>query len=166
MSQIAIKTVNDGKKTLPIFEEIGKRIEAVQRRAFDLFKLRNFEPGHDLEDWLRAERELNWPVAELSETDHSYQVQVTLPGFDAKDIEVTATPAELIIHARSEQENRTQKGTVLWTEFGSNEVYRRFELPKTILVDKVTAKLEKGILHITAPETDKSKVKEIKSAAA
>ena len=164
MSQVAIKKVNDGKKTLPVFEEIGKRIEAIQRRAFDLFRQRNFEPGHDLEDWFRAERELDWPTAELSEKDHSYEIQVALPGFEPKDIEVTATPGELIIHARSEQEKKTQKGTVLWTEFGSNDVYRRFELPKAVLVEKVTAKLEKGILHVTAPET--AKVKEITPAAA
>jgi HSP20 family molecular chaperone IbpA len=53
---------------------------------------------------------------------------------------------------------------VLWTEFGSNDVFRRFEVPNPINVDKVTANLENGILHITAPET--AKPREIKAAAA
>ena len=32
--------------------------EAIARRAYELFLERGGEPGHDLEDWLQAEREL------------------------------------------------------------------------------------------------------------
>jgi len=52
---------------------------------------------------------------------------------------------------------------VLWTEFDSNEVYRRFQVPNPINADKVTATLENGILKINALETAS---KEIKAAAA
>jgi len=31
----------------------------VARRAYDLFQARGGEHGHDIEDWLQAERELN-----------------------------------------------------------------------------------------------------------
>ena len=31
---------------------------AVARRAYDLYLARGCEPGHDVEDWLQAEREL------------------------------------------------------------------------------------------------------------
>jgi HSP20 family protein len=166
MSQVAITKVNDaGKKTLPIFEEVAKRCEAVEQRAFDLFEKRGRELGHDLEDWLNAEHELmGWPAAELVEKDGAYELQMTLPGFEAKDVEVTATPTEVIVHAATEEEKKTEKGNVLWTEFGSNDVYRRVEMQNPINVDKVTAKLENGILRINAPES--AKPREIKVAAA
>jgi hypothetical protein len=32
--------------------------EAVSRRAYELFQQRGREPGHELDDWLRAEHEL------------------------------------------------------------------------------------------------------------
>jgi hypothetical protein len=32
--------------------------EAIERRAYELFLARGREHGHDLDDWLRAEREL------------------------------------------------------------------------------------------------------------
>ena len=32
--------------------------EAIAERAYELFLERGAEPGHDLDDWLRAEREL------------------------------------------------------------------------------------------------------------
>jgi HSP20 family protein len=166
MSQVAITKVKDaGKKTLPIFEEIAKRGEAVGQRAFVLFEKRGRELGHDVEDWLKAEHELmGWPAAELVEKDGAYELQMTLPGFEAKDVEVTATPTAVIVHAATEEEKKTEKGNVLWTEFGSNDVYRRVEVQNPINVDKVTAKLENGILRINAPEI--AKPREIKVAAA
>jgi hypothetical protein len=32
--------------------------EAIAERAYELFLERGAEPGHDLDDWLRAEREI------------------------------------------------------------------------------------------------------------
>jgi HSP20 family protein len=165
MSQVAIHIAYDAdKRTLPIFGQIATRFQAVREHAFDLFEKRGYEPGHDQEDWLKAERELfGWPAAELAEKDGAYEIQVTLPGFEAKEVEVTATPTEIVVHASTEEEKKTEKGNVLWTEFGSNDVYRQFELLNPINVDKVTANLENGLLRIKAPES--AKLKEIKAAA-
>ena len=96
--------------------------------------------------------------------DGAYEIQIALPGFEVKEVEVTATPTEVLVHAATKEERKTQKGAVLWTEFGSNDVYRRFQVPNPINVDKVTATLENGILKINAPEAVKPK--EIKAAAA
>ncbi|MGH9648096.1 MAG: Hsp20 family protein, partial [Bryobacteraceae bacterium] len=144
MPQVAVTKVNDAqKKTLPVFGEVAKRLEAVQRRAFDLFENRGRELGHELEDWFKAEHDLfGWPAAELTEKDSAYELEITLPAFEAKDVDVTAAPNEVIVHAATEKEKRTQKDNVLWTEFGSNDVYRRFEVPNAIQVDQVTAKLD------------------------
>lgn len=166
MPQVAVTKVNDAqKKTLPVFEEIAKRLNAVQQRAFDLFEKRGRELGHELEDWFKAEHELfGWPAAELAEKNGEYEVEITLPGFEAKDVDVTATPNEVIVHAAAEKQKKTEKDNVLWTEFGSNEVYRRFDLPMAINVDQVAAKLDNGILRVTAPKI--AKPKETKSVAA
>jgi len=166
MSQVAIQRVNAaGKKTLPIFDEIAKHFEAIERRAFDLFEKRGCELGRDVEDWLKAERELmGWPAAELAEKDGAYQMQITLPGFEAKDIEVTATPSEILVHAATKEEKKEEKGNVLWTEFGSNDVCRRFGVPNPIDVDKVTANLENGVLRVNAPEIAKPKQVAAKAA--
>lgn len=165
MSHVAIKKVNDNNKTLPIFAEMAKRFEAIQKRAFDLFEKRGGEPGRSLEDWLCAEREvLGWPAAELTEKDGVYTVEIALPGFQSKDVEVTATPSEIMMHAVTSAEKKTQKGDVLWTEFGSNDVYRRFEVPQPIDVEHVTARLDNGILYIQAAQTSKPKAFAAKAA--
>jgi HSP20 family protein len=166
MAQVAVTKVNDvEKKTLPVFGEIAKRLQGVQRRAFDLFEKRGGELGHELEDWFNAEHELfGLPAAALSEKNGAYELEMTLPGFDVKDVEVTATSNEVIVHAATEKESKTKRDNVLWTEFGSNDVYRRFDVPNAINVDQVTAKLDNGILKVNAPTI--AKPKEVKLAAA
>ena len=32
--------------------------DLVRRRAYELFEARGHQPGHDVEDWLQAEREI------------------------------------------------------------------------------------------------------------
>jgi HSP20 family molecular chaperone IbpA len=160
MSQIAItKAKGTEKQGLPVFAELAKRLEAIQHRAFDLFEKRGREQGHELDDWLKAEHELlGWPAAELAERDGTYQIEITLPGFAAKDVEVTATPNELIVHAATHEEKKTKEENVLWTEFGSNDVYRSFGLPEAINLEKVSANLEDGLLRIIAPKAESKKV--------
>ena len=152
MSQVAVQKVeNEALKTLPVFEQIEKRIEDVRRRAFELFERRGCELGHEVEDWLKAEREVfAWPAAEVIEKDSEYELQMALAGFDAKDVQVTASPSEIIVHAQNESKKKTQESNVVWTEFGANDIYRQFGIPQSIDVDKTRATLDKGILRITA----------------
>jgi hypothetical protein len=39
----------------------------IAQRAHELFMRRGCEPGHDLDDWLQAERELDGPARSASE---------------------------------------------------------------------------------------------------
>src|SRR5262245_19911134 len=102
------------KEKLPVFEEIGKRIDEVKHRAFNMFERRGGELGRALEDWLAAEREIFGATsAELTETDQGYDLRVTLPGFEAKDVEVTVAPAEIVVHAAATQEKKSEEGKML-----------------------------------------------------
>ena len=40
-------------------EEDASLRETVQKRAYELFLKRGKQPGHELEDWLQAEREIS-----------------------------------------------------------------------------------------------------------
>jgi HSP20 family protein len=169
MSNIAVQKVKDMEaKPLPIFEAIKKRLDDVRRRAYDLFEQRGHALGHELDDWFTAEHEiLGWPAAELVEKDSKYEMQMALPGFDPNEVQVTATPAEIIVHAESKHEKKNKDANVVWSEFVSNDVYRRFELPAAIDVDKTAATLENGMLRIVASKTEAAaQVKPIRAAAA
>lgn len=151
MANIAVHVEDQTPETLPAYEEILRRFEDVRRRAFELFEKRGREVGRSLEDWLKAEREVfRWPAAEMAEKDREYELQMMLPGFDAKEVRVTATPSEIIVHAETKSKQKTEQASVLWTEFASNDVYRKFDMPQRIDADMTEATLDKGVLRITA----------------
>jgi HSP20 family molecular chaperone IbpA len=153
------KAAKEADRTLPIFKDIERLTQRIRERAFAVFAARGVHQDWALNDWLTAERELCWPASELVEREKDYTLTVALAGFKPKDITVTATARELIVHgAVEETRTRKTKATqkqVCWSEFRSNDVYRRVELPIDILVDKVSARYEHGLLEITAPKANK-----------
>jgi HSP20 family molecular chaperone IbpA len=157
MSDINIqKLASTDERTLPVFAEAERALQRVRQRAFELFAGRGFGEGRALEDWLTAEHEVCWPAAELVARDKDYVLSVALPGYDAAEVEVTTTPREIIVHAKSGGErgdtSKSLEGKVTWSEFRSNDVYRRVELPADIRVDDVKASLKDGLLKIVAPK--------------
>ena len=168
MPNVAIQTVNDSQRErLPFFQEFEKRFNEIQHRAFDLFESGGRRFGRDLENWLTAEREIfGSPAAELADKGDSYELQMALPGFEPKEVEVTATPGELIVHAASSQEKKSEKKNVLWSEFTSSDVYRRIPAPTPLNTEGATATLEKGVLRITAPKAPETKPRTVSIQAA
>jgi len=151
MPEITVQKIKDPvKQAPPIFVELEKRLDAVRQRAHQMF-LNRGQMDRALDDWFAAEHELfGWSAAELSEKDDMYEIDFALAGFDAKDIQVTATPNEIIVRAETKETREVEKDKVLWSEFGSKDVCRRFELPDPIDTDKVSATFDKGILRIKA----------------
>ena len=159
MSRLIVQKVPSTEdRSLPIFDEFNEVAEQIRIRAYSLSQGRGFSEGHDLDDWLAAEREICWPSAELIEEDDFFELKVALAGFDIDDITVTATPNELIVKAArniEEQDSSEKEGArVRWSELRNEDVYRHIELPSNIDVENVTAKFRSGMLEIEAPKAE------------
>ena len=155
MSRIEVHKVSEkDDRSLPIFAEFDRLADRIRMQAYQLFRHRGAGEGHALDDWLAAEREVCWPTAELAETDDAFALKVALAGFEPKDIEVTATPCEIIVKAAQEQRKSGpgKEGELKWSEFRSSDVYRRFELPAEVDVDKLAASFSNGLLEVKAPK--------------
>ncbi|MEO7965884.1 MAG: DUF2934 domain-containing protein, partial [Gemmatimonadaceae bacterium] len=134
MSEVPVQGTSDGECDLPVFREMSERADAVRMRAHALFEERGGVHGHELDDWLTAEREvLGWPNAEFKESDNAYEVDVTLPGFAAADVEVTATPSEIVLHAMRHDESPREEGATGMSSLRMSDVYRRLGFPKGIV---------------------------------
>jgi len=154
MPQVDVKKVTKpDDRTLPIFEELDRLADRIRVEAYNMFTRRGGGDGHALEDWINAERALCWPSTELAELDGKYDVKIALAGFEPTEIAVTATPSEVIVKASHEhRKSSDDKDTkVRWSEFRSNDVYRRVPLPGAVDVDKITAAFKNGLLEIVAP---------------
>jgi len=168
MPNVEIQKLKDGQKAdLPLLQEFEKRFDQIRNRAFELFENRGRRFGRELDDWLKAEREVfGSAAAELVDKGSTYELQMALPGFDPKQVEVTATPDEIIVHAAASEEKQSDKENVVWSEFTSSDVYRRIPAPMPLNSEDATATLEKGVLRITAPKASEAKPKAIAIKAA
>lgn len=169
MSKVNIQKVrSNDDRSLPIFSEFDELLDKIREQAYRRFEVRGFTGGQEVEDWLNSERELCWPKAELVEDDDEFEVKVALAGFEPADIELTATPRELIVKAAHDYEKSDKDEKVRWSEFRHSDVFRRVPLPADVEVDKVKAEFKNGLLEIEAPKAVESgkKLRRVKISGA
>ncbi|MDE3136722.1 MAG: DUF2934 domain-containing protein, partial [Acidobacteriota bacterium] len=81
-----------------IFQDMRESFDSIARRAYEIFEANGRQFGRDMEDWFRAERELLQPVnVEIRESDDLLTLKAEVPGFDAKDLEISVEPDRLTL---------------------------------------------------------------------
>jgi HSP20 family molecular chaperone IbpA len=151
MSNVAIEKAESGTDAAVVMREASTVADHIRNRAFHLFLDHGKTDGYDLENWFKAEQELmQVPEGHLIEKDESFQLHVAVPGFDEKDVKVTALPDALIVSADAKHKHSHNDAGFHSCSFGEKRMFRRFELPSLINTDKVHAKLENGLLKLTA----------------
>lgn len=99
------------------------------------------------------------PLADISETDDAYLVELDVPGVKRDDITIEATGTELAIRGECKE---TEKAGLLRTRtrrIGQFE-YRTL-LPHEVNADAITANLTDGVLTVTVPKSEAVKPRRI-----
>jgi len=164
MATIAVQKVKEVETaSVPLLDEMRSMLSDVERKAFDLFQRRGAALGHELDDWLQAEREtLAAPPAELIETPDSFALRIAIPGFSPKHVHVTATPQELIVKAEHPSRQSGNDERLCWSELPHNgRACRRIPLPAGIDIGNVTASLDDGMLLIKAAKSEAPEPREV-----
>jgi HSP20 family protein len=166
MSNVAIqKRPEETKSVWSLFDDTQQLFNELQQRAFQHFKERGGGDGMELADWFQAEREmLEFPPSELTEDENALHLRAAVPGLKAKDIEVTATPQELVIRGETSERNNGKRGKTRFSEFSEKKMFRRYGLPTRVDVDKISADVKDGMLTIGMPKAEPAK--KVKIAAA
>jgi HSP20 family protein len=103
-----------------------------------------------------------YPV-NIWEDDDAVHVEAELPGFKRDEIEVTLEQGLLSISAQRGQENQPEsRGSSLLNERRFVRYHRTFTLPSSVDDNKVEARLEDGVLHLTMPKRAEVKPRRIK----
>ena len=154
MAYVAVEKVNENGPQAPsLIDKLETMAERVRERAYEISQSRGTN-GREIDDWLQAERDLIFkPDSDLIERDGKFEIRVAAPGFKAAETSVTATPGALIVSAKSSHKHEEKNADVHFCEFGARTLYRRLDLPKPINVEKVTARLDDGVLRITAQKS-------------
>jgi HSP20 family protein len=152
--RVAVKSTTPGG----LLDSMFNSFDAISRRAFEIFESSGRLDGHDVEDWLQAERELFHPVhIELTESDESISVNAEVPGFNEKELEVAIEPTRLTISGKRESRKEGKKGKTAYSETYSNEIFRVVELPAEVDTGEATATLNDGILQLAVPKAAKAR---------
>lgn len=106
------------------------------------------------------------PPANLSEKENEFLVDLSAPGLKRNDFKVSVENGYLTISCEKKEEFKDEKENYKRMEFSYNSFSRSFHLPDNVIEDKINAKYEDGILHISIPkkEVTFSKHKEIQVA--
>jgi HSP20 family molecular chaperone IbpA len=136
-----------------IFNQFSQINDVIARRAFELFESHGGSPGHEMEDWSRAESELLHPVPlNVTESTGEYTVRAEVPGFGSKDIEISVEPRRLAISGKRETKEEVEKGKMIRSEWCADRIFRTIDLPSDVDASKVSTTLKDGILTVDLPK--------------
>ena len=99
------------------------------------------------------------PLADVTETDDAYLVEIEVPGVDRKDLTVEVAAGELRVSGEI-----VEKEKVGWLRHRTRRVGQfayRTALPVDIDTDQVSADLADGVLTVRAPKTEAAKPRRI-----
>ncbi|HZT74209.1 MAG TPA: Hsp20/alpha crystallin family protein [Terriglobales bacterium] len=85
-----------------------------------------------------------------------YHVQVALPGVDPKQLNVQVHGNLLTVSGEHSDKKEIARENYLSREFAYGHFERTVTLPEGVLGDKFEAAFSDGILHLTAPISDKA----------
>lgn len=108
------------------------------------------------------------PAVNVREHEDGFEVEVAAPGFNKKDFHVEVENDLLTISSVKETKDEESKDTGRYTrrEFGYTSFKRSFALPEnTVNTEKIKARYEEGILHISIPKLEEVKPKPAKAIA-
>ena len=96
---------------------------------------------------------------EISDKGEEFDIRAELPGIKKEDLDIDIEDNYLRINAKKFDETKEEEKNFKHSEFNYGEFSRTIQLPEEINIDKTEAKLEHGVLKITAPKLHKDKEK-------
>ncbi len=125
-----------------------------------------FQSDNFLNDrWLNKQFKQTLPAVNIKENKNEFNIEFASPGFTKKDFKIDLDQDVLTISAEKEKEKTEEKDAFTRKEFSYNSFSRSFTLPKTVNAEKIDAKYDDGILKLSIPKKEDTKLlpkKEIK----
>lgn len=101
------------------------------------------------------------PAINIQQNDNGFTVEVAAPGMTKEDCVVKIDEENNLVisfEKKNEQEEKDKKGAYLRREFSFTQFQRRMILPDNIEKEKISAKVENGVLTVEIPTVKEEKV--------
>ena len=105
------------------------------------------------------------PAVDILENQNEIMILADMPGVDGKDVDIDLRNDVLTIRG-SIGPVEDEKEVPVYSEYGWGDYFRQFTLAETIDQNKISAKMENGVLRLNLPKKEKVKPKKIEVAVA
>ncbi len=99
------------------------------------------------------------PLADVTESDDAFHIEIELPGVKSKDINVDANGQELVV--TGEIKEKESKGVLRRSTRRIGSFEYRLRLPGEVDTERINARMSDGVLNITVPKAEVAKPRRI-----
>ncbi len=107
-------------------------------------------------------RQFATPAVNIKETEKDYDIQIAAPGMTKDDFKLSINENNELVIALEKKDSKEakdenseeKKGTWLRREFSYASYSQSFVIPEDVEVEKVSAKMENGVLNIVLPKKE------------
>ena len=118
--------------------------------------------GDFLEPFNQPLMRQSWvPPVNIEETGDAYEVSAELPGLRPEDVEVTVEQNVLSISGERKWGDEAENKNFHRVERGYGRFLRTFALPRQVDGDRVQARFQDGVLHVSIPKSEGAKPRRI-----
>ncbi len=135
------------------------RINRTLPGLFEDFFQRDFFPVFEYDSFKSI------PSVNIVEGKDEYTIEVAAPGLNKKDFNISLDNNCLTITSEKEDKVEEKEGKFTKREFSYSSFRRSFTLPETVDSEKIKARHSNGILYVTVPKKEESKIKPIRQIA-
>jgi HSP20 family protein len=111
-------------------------------------------------EWMESSNK-SLPAINIQQHENGFTVEVAAPGMTKEDcnVRLDETNNNLVIEfeKKNQTEDKDKKGSYLRREFSYTQFQRRMILPDNVEKDKISAKVENGVLTVDIPVLSEEK---------
>ena len=96
------------------------------------------------------------PATNVFETENEFKIEVLLPGFTKENLNLNVHNNLLTIKVEKEKEEKPEEFKYAHREFGASSFEKQYRLPKSVDVEKISAKFENGVLNVELPKKEEA----------
>ena len=123
---------------------------------------RMFDQRRGGEDESTQAATADWvPSVDIKEEQDRFVVYADIPGVEPKEIEITMDNGVLTIRGERHHESKEDQEGFKRIERTHGTFYRRFALPDTADVDKISARGNHGVLEVVIPKQEKAQPRRV-----
>ncbi len=101
----------------------------------------------------------NVPAVNVKEKEDSFEIEVSAPGYEKQDFDVSVDDGVLTISSEKDTESSEEKENFMRREFRSSSFKRSFPLPDSVKEDDIEGKYEHGILRVILKKKEEERKK-------